>query len=129
METLDVVRSVRYDSAFTFLYSKRTGTPAAAMEEQVPEAVAKERFDRLLAQVQTIAAAQAKAYTGQTLPVLVEQVNVQDASLVSGRLSNNSIVHFPGNADMIGTFVDVTLEECKGFYYLGRKCEEKNPQE
>ena len=129
LETLDVVRSVRYDSAFTFLYSKRTGTPAAAMEEQVPEAVAKERFDRLLAQVQTIAAAQAKAYTGQTLPVLGEQVNVQDASLVSGRLSNNSIVHFPGNADMIGTFVDVTLEECKGFYYLGRKCEEKNPQE
>ncbi len=121
LETLDVVQKVRYDSAFTFLYSKRTGTPAAAMEEQVLESVAKERFDRLLKEVQKIAAKQAETYTGQTLPVLVEQVNTQDGSLVSGRLSNNSIVHFPGNADMVGTFVDVTLEECKGFYYMGRK--------
>ena len=46
-ETLDVVRNVRFDSAFTFIYSKRTGTPAAAMENQVPEDVVKERFDRL----------------------------------------------------------------------------------
>ena len=53
-ETLDVVRRVRYDSAFTFLYSKRTGTPAAVMEDQVPEEAAKERFSRLLDEVQTI---------------------------------------------------------------------------
>lgn len=55
-ETLDVVRRVRYDSAFTFIYSKRTGTPAAAMEDQVPEDVVKDRFDRLLKEVQDIAA-------------------------------------------------------------------------
>lgn len=53
-ETMDVVRKVRYDSAFTFIYSKRTGTPAAGMEDQIPEDVIKARFDRLLKEVQTI---------------------------------------------------------------------------
>ena len=118
-ETMDVVRKVRYDSAFTFIYSKRTGTPAAAKEEQVPEDVVKERFDRLLKEVQTIASEKAGAYTGQTLPVLVEEKNEQDASLVTGRLSNNSVVHFPGTEDLIGRIVDVKLVECRGFYYIG----------
>ena len=118
-ETMDVVRKVRYDSAFTFIYSKRTGTPAAAKEEQVPEDVVKERFDRLLKEVQTIASEKAGAYTGQTLPVLVEEKNEQDASLVTGRLSNNSVVHFPGTEDLVGKIVDVKLVECRGFYYIG----------
>ena len=118
-ETMNVVRKVRYDSAFTFIYSKRTGTPAAAKEEQVPEDVVKERFDRLLKEVQTIASEKAGAYTGQTLPVLVEEKNEQDASLVTGRLSNNSVVHFPGTEDLIGKIVDVKLVECRGFYYIG----------
>ncbi len=118
-ETMDVVRKVRYDSAFTFIFSKRTGTPAAAKEEQVPEDVVKERFDRLLKEVQTIASEKAGAYTGQTLPVLVEEKNEQDASLVTGRLSNNSVVHFPGTEDLIGKIVDVKLVECRGFYYIG----------
>lgn len=119
-ETMDVVRKVQYDSAFTFIYSKRTGTPAAAMEDQVPEDVVKERFDRLLKEVQKIAAKKAELLTGQTLPVLVEQINEQDENLVTGRLSNNSVVHLPGTADMIGTIQNVELLECKGFYYLGR---------
>ena len=119
-ETMDVVRRVRYDSAFTFIYSKRTGTPAATMDDQIPEEVIKERFDRLLHEVQTISAEKAGKLTGQTLPVLVEEVNGQDASLVTGKLTNNSTVHFPGTADMIGTIQNVVLEECKGFYYIGR---------
>ena len=118
-ETMDVVRKVRYDSAFTFIYSKRTGTPAAVMEDQIPEDVIKARFDRLLKEVQTISAEKAGALTGQTLPVLIEEKNEQDASLVTGRLSNNSVVHLPGTEDMIGKIVDVKLLECKGFYYMG----------
>lgn len=120
LETMDVVRRVRYDSAFTFLYSKRTGTPAASMEEQVPEQVAKERFDRLLKEVQKIGAEKAGALTGQTLPVLVEEVNEQDAGLVTGRLDNNSVVHLKGTKDMIGTIQNVELVSCKGFYYMGK---------
>lgn len=122
-ETMDVVRKVRYDSAFTFIYSKRTGTPAASMEEQVPEDVIKARFDRLLKEVQKISAEKAEALTGQTLPVLIEEQNEQDASLVTGRLSNNSVVHLPGTADMIGKILDVKLTECRGFYYLGERAD------
>ena len=118
-ETLDVVRKVRYDSAFTFIYSRRTGTPAAVMENQVPEDVVKDRFDRLLALVQQIGKERSARFLGQTLPVLVEQVNSQDASLVTGRLASNLVVHFPGDASLIGKTVDVTLEECRGFYYMG----------
>ena len=118
-ETLDVVRKVRYDSAFTFIYSKRTGTPAAAMEDQISEDVVKERFGRLLSLVQDISQEMSLRVEGQTLPVLVESVNEQDESLVTGRLSNNLLVHFPGTKDLIGTITDVYLKECKGFYYLG----------
>ena len=118
-ETLDVVRKVRYDSAFTFIYSKRTGTPAAKMDNQVPEEVVKPRFDRLLKEVQEISREESARLTGQTLPVLVEEINDHDASLVTGRLSNNLLVHFPGTADLIGKIVDVYLAECKGFYYMG----------
>ncbi len=118
-ETLDVVRRARYDSAFTFIYSKRTGTPAAVMEDQVPADVVKDRFDRLLAEVQTIATEQAARLTGQTLPVLAEGVNAHDASLLTGRLSNNSVVHFAADPCCIGQIVDVHLTECRGFYYIG----------
>ena len=124
-ETMDVVRKVRYDSAFTFIYSKRTGTPAAKMEDQVPEDVVKVRFDRLLKEVQEIAAEKSAVLTGQTLPVLIEEQNEQDASLVTGRLSNNSVVHLPGTADMIGKILDVKLTECRGFYYLGERADGK----
>lgn len=118
-ETLDVVKQVEYDNAFTFIYSKRTGTPAARMDNQVPEDVIKDRFDRLLAIVQENAAKKANLLTGKVLPVLVEQINEQDDKLVSGRLANNSLVHFPGDASMIGNICQVRLLECKGFYYLG----------
>ena len=118
-ETMDVVRKVRYDSAFTFIYSKRTGTPAAIMEDQVLEEIVKERFDRLLAEVQKISAEVCAIHSGTVQKVLVESVNAHDPSLVTGRLSNNILVHFPGNEELIGTLVDVRLNECKGFYYIG----------
>ena len=118
-ETIDVVKKVQYDNAFTFIYSKRTGTPAAAMENQVPEAEVKENFDRLLHVVQETAKERVQIYAGQTMEVLVEEINEHDASYVTGRLSNNTLVHFQGDASLIGKIVPVTLTECKGFYYMG----------
>ena len=118
-ETLDVVRKVRYDSAFTFIYSKRTGTPAAAMEDQIPADVVKDRFDRLLSEVQSIASEVCAVHEGKDTEVLVESVSDHDASMVTGRMSNNLLVHFKGTKEMIGTYVTVHLTECKGFYYLG----------
>ena len=119
-ETLDVVRKVRYDSAFTFIYSKRTGTPAAVMEDQIPEDVVKDRFNRLLHEVQTISAEQCAIHEGTVQTVLVECVNEHDNHLMTGRMSNNLLVHFPGDESLIGQLVDVHLDECKGFYYMGR---------
>lgn len=72
-ETLDVIKKAGYDSAFTFIYSKRTGTPAASMENQVPEEVVKERFERLLNTVQNTSAKKAAQYVGNTEYVLVEE--------------------------------------------------------
>ncbi len=118
-ETMNVVCKVGFDSAFTFLYSKRTGTPAASMEGQIPEETAKARFDRLLRKVQEIASKKAMQYEGTVQKVLVEHINEMDEKLVTGRMGNNSIVHFPGTADMIGKILDVYLKECKGFYYIG----------
>ena len=121
LETLDVVEKVRFDSAFTFLYSRRTGTPAASMEDQIPEEVMKDRFDRLLKRVQDIARECCARFQGQTKDVLVEQVNEQDPTLVTGRMDNNLLVHFPGEPSLIGRMVPVHLDSCRGFYYLGTR--------
>ncbi len=123
-ETLDVVRRVRYDSAFTFIYSKRTGTPAAAMGNQVDESVVKERFDRLLTLVQEISREECSRFEGRTMDVLVEGVNEQDEHLVTGRLGNNLLVHFPGTPADVGKILPVHLDICKGFYYMGSRVEE-----
>ena len=119
LETMDVVEKVGYDSAYTFIYSKRTGTPAAVMEDQISEAVVKDRFNRLLDRVQTIAANVCSRHENTIQDVLVEEVNHQDASLVTGRMSNNTVVHFKGDASLIGKVVPVHLLSCKGFYYMG----------
>jgi len=118
-ETLDVVRKVRYDSAFTFIYSKRSGTPAAVMEDQVPEDVVKDRFNRLLAEVQKISAEVCAVHQGTVQEVLVECRNDHDEHLMTGRMSNNLLVHFPGDESLIGKLVNVRLDECRGFYYIG----------
>ena len=120
-ETLDLVKKVRYDGAYTFIYSKRSGTPAAKMSDQVPGETIKKRFDALLSEVQEIAREEAKKRTGSVVSVLVEEVNAQDQTLVTGRLSENLLVHFPGDASLIGEIVSVKLNSCQGFYYFGER--------
>ena len=121
LETVDVVKKVRYDSAFTFIYSKRTGTPAAVMENQIPEDVVKDRFNRLLETVQTIGREMSARDTGKVMEVLVEEQNSQDKHLMTGRLSNNLLVHFEGDTSLIGQLCQIRLDECRGFYYMGTK--------
>ncbi len=122
LETLEVVRAAGYDSAFTFLYSQRTGTPAASWE-QVPEEIAHERFDRLLQVVQSIGRERSSRFEGQVLPVLVESENHQQKGLVTGRIPQNLVVHFPGGTDLIGQIVPVRLTTAQGFYYLGERAD------
>ena len=117
-ETLDVVKKGGYDTAFTFIYSKRTGTPAAAKEDQVPADVTKERFNRLLALVQEQGRIRSSRFAGTVQEVLVEEES-KEKGIFTGRTQYNLLVHFPADESLLGTYVNVKLEECKGFYYLG----------
>ena len=117
-DTLRLVKEVGYSSAFTFQYSKRTGTPAATFEDQVPEEVMTERFNRLLETVKESSGCN-DDLAGKTMDVLVEGKNEKLEGYLSGRLSNNMLVHFKGDEDLIGKIIDVHIDESKGFYYFG----------
>ena len=121
-ETMDLIKKVRFDSAFTFIFSPRKGTPAATMKDETPKEVVKERFSELLNEIQVIGREVAGGFTGTIKEVLVENVNEQDDTLVTGRMSNNTLVHFKGGKELVGTLVDVELTESKGFYYIGKAC-------
>ena len=117
-DTLSLVKEVGYSSAFTFQYSKRTGTPAATFEDQVPEEVMTERFNRLLETVKESSGCN-DDLAGKTMDVLVEGKNEKLEGYLSGRLSNNMLVHFKGDEDLIGKIIDVHIDESRGFYYFG----------
>lgn len=120
-ETLDVIRQARYSTAFTFIYSKRTGTPAATMENQVPEDVVKERFDRMLNVLNPIVHEVHEEQVGKTMPVFAEEVSKQDPAILTGRADNYMLVHFPGTQDLIGKTVPVKIKENKTFYLIGER--------
>ena len=120
LETLDVVNKVEFDSSYTFQYSKRTGTSAAAMENQVEQEVVQERFNRLLYTMKEVSTRNTSKLTGTTGKVLVEEINEKDPSLLTGRLSNNLLVHFPGDSSLRGKIVPVKLIKSQGFYYFGQ---------
>ena len=118
LETLDVVDKSDFDTAFTFIYSKRSGTPAAKMEDQVPEDVVKDRFDRLLSLVQEKGRMVSSRFQGTVQEVLVETES-KEKGIFTGRTQYNLLVHFPRTSDMLGKYIQVRLDTCKGFYYLG----------
>ena len=122
-ETLDVVEKSDFDTAFTFIYSKRSGTPAAKMEDQVPEDVVKDRFDRLLKLVQEKGREVSSRFQGEVQEVLVETES-KEKGIFTGRTQYNLLVHFPGTPDLLGKYVKVRLDTCKGFYYMGARVED-----
>ena len=89
------------------------------MPDQVPDDVVKDRFDRLLNVINEISREKTLLLEGTVQPVLVEEENSKIEGFVSGRLSNNSVVHFEGSTELIGSIVNVNLREAKGFYYMG----------
>ncbi|MCR5004334.1 MAG: tRNA (N6-isopentenyl adenosine(37)-C2)-methylthiotransferase MiaB [Clostridiales bacterium] len=115
-ETLDVVRKVGFDSAFTFIYSPRIGTPAAVME-QAPEEVTKPRFDRLLKVLEEVIEENNQKRLHQTYHVLAESVSKN--GMLTGRTETNQLVHFEAPECMIGQIVPVTLDESKIYYFIG----------
>ena len=119
MDTMAIVEEIGYTSAFTFVYSKRTGTPAATMENQVSEEVAKDRFNRLLALVNTKAEEALHAYVGQTVEVLLEEVSKSNSDVISGRTDTGILVNLPASKDMLGQYVQVHIKENKSHYLIG----------
>lgn len=122
-QTLEVVEKSCFDTAFTFIYSKRSGTPAAKMEDQVPEDVVKDRFDRLLSLVQEKGREASSRFEGTVQEILVEEESKEKGTF-TGRTEYNLLVHFSGCQDMLGKYVKVKLDTCKGFYYFGSLVEE-----
>ena len=117
-ETIDVVKKVRFNGAFTFIYSKRTGTPAAEMPNQVPEEEAKANFNRLLDAVNPIVYELNQKKVGNTYKILVDGVS-SDPLYVTGRTEDNTLVHFKGCKELIGEIVNVKITDCKTFYLIG----------
>ena len=112
-----MVREAQFDSAFTFQYSKRSGTPAAKWEV-VDEKIVAERFQRLLDTVRESSKEREGKDLGKVMEVLVEERNTE-TNMLTGRLENNILVHFEGGERLLGEIVPVKLEKSMGFYYYG----------
>ncbi|MFA9397161.1 MAG: tRNA (N6-isopentenyl adenosine(37)-C2)-methylthiotransferase MiaB [Clostridiaceae bacterium] len=120
-ETLSLLKEVEYDSAFTFLYSKRKGTPAYEIEEQISEEVKHERFNRLVDTINEISIRKNKEYQGKTLEVLVEGYSKNDDNILSGRSRGGKLVNFNGTADSIGKLVLVNVTKANSFSLFGEQ--------
>lgn len=111
LETLDLVKKAQFDSAFTFIYSKRKGTPAARMENQVEEEVKKERLTRLMQEQDSITKAINQRLKDKVVEVLVEGVSKANENRLSGRTRTMKLVNFEGPKDLIGKLVKVKITE------------------
>ena len=120
--TLEIARQVRYDSAFTFIYSPREGTPAAKFPDQIPDETAHERFDRLVDVMNTISLEKNQEYMGKTYDVLVEGISKNADDTYAGRTDGFKLVNFTSSKrpeEIIGTTVPVRITECKTFSLEG----------
>ncbi|WP_326909082.1 tRNA (N6-isopentenyl adenosine(37)-C2)-methylthiotransferase MiaB [Sedimentibacter sp. MB31-C6] len=118
-ETLDVVKKAEYDSAFTFLYSMREGTKAALMEDQIPDDIKHNRFDRLLEVLYPIVLAKNEGCIGKVYPVLVESISKTSDNFLTGRTEHFRLVHFKGSEDLIGQMVNIKITSAKTFHMEG----------
>ncbi len=114
-ETMDLIRRVEYDSAFTFMYSRRTGTPAAEYEEQVPEDVKNRRFKEVLGVLNPIAIRKNKSVKGQVFEVLVESYSKTNGTMLSGRSQYNHVINFEGDESLLGKIVKVKITDPRNF--------------
>lgn len=121
--TLDIVKKVRYDSAFTFLYSIRQGTPAAKMEDQIDRETKQDRFNRLLEKVNEISAEINQSYLSKVVEVLVEGPSKTNPNRLMGRTRENKLINFDGAENLIGELVQVQIIEARTFSLNGKVIE------
>lgn len=122
LDTLSLVREVEYDSAFTFIYSPRVGTPAAKYDNQIPENIKHERFDRLVEEVNRCSAKKNSEYLGRIVTVMVDGPSKNDAGAWSGRTDTFKLVNFTSEEPLTeGQMVSVRITETKTFSLDGEK--------
>lgn len=119
-ETMDLVRQVEFDNAFSFVYSKRPGTPAATMEDETPLEEKKERLARLNELLAHFSHEKNQAYLGRTEEVLVESVSKNNADFLMGRTLSNKTVIFAGDSSLIGQYVPVEITEAQSWILKGK---------
>ena len=122
-ETLSIAKEVEYDSAFTFIYSIRKGTPAEKFEDQIEESEKHRRFDLLVNAVNEISEKKNKAYQDRVEKVLVDGVSKNDKSTLTGRTDGFKLVNFAGKKELIGSIVDVKITDAKTFSLFGEVIE------
>jgi tRNA-2-methylthio-N6-dimethylallyladenosine synthase len=121
--TMDLIAEVGFDQSYSFIYSRRPGTPAASLPDDVPHAVKQARLERLQARVDGQALAISRAMVGSRQRVLVERPSKKDARQLAGRTENNRWVNFDGPSSLIGRFVDVVVTEALPNSLRGRLAE------
>ncbi|MDW8801937.1 tRNA (N6-isopentenyl adenosine(37)-C2)-methylthiotransferase MiaB [Clostridium sp. A1-XYC3] len=120
-ETLSLAREVQYDSAFTFIYSRRKGTPADEMEDQIDDAVKHDRFNRLVEVINGSAAKKNKEYEGRIEEVLIEGLSKNDETKLMGRTRTGKLVNFAGDGSNIGKLVNVKITKANSFSLIGEQ--------
>ena len=118
-DTLEVMRACKFDSAFSFIYSIRTGTPAATMENQIPDEIKHDRLNRLLDVLRDISFGLNSKYEGRVLPVLVEEPSKNNSDRLSGRTETGKLVNFEGSFENIGKIVNVKITKAGSFSLTG----------
>ncbi len=120
MSTLELVNKAEYDSAFTFIYSVRKGTPAEKYEDQVPEEIKHERFNRLVDAIHVIQERKSLEYQDKILPVLIEGLSKTDSTMLTGRTESNKVVDLPADPSLIGQIVPVKIVKAQTFSLYGQ---------
>lgn len=121
LETLSLVKEVEFDSAFTFIYSKRKGTPAFSLGEQITDEVKHERFNRLVEVVNYCSRKKNQEYEGKTVEVLVEGLSKNDENKIMGRTRSGKLVNFPGTPGDVGNLINVKIVKANSFSLLGEE--------
>lgn len=121
-DTLDVVKKVNFEQVFMFIYSKRVGTVADKMENQIPEDIKHKRFDRLKELVEKQIEVQNKSYIGKYVDVLVEGTSKNNKNILTGRTESNKVVNFEGNKDLIGKVIKLKIVS-EHMWYLKGVCD------
>ena len=120
-DTLDVVKKVKFEQVFMFIYSRRVGTPGDKMENQIPEEIKHKRFDKLKQLVESQIAQRNQEYIGSTQKILVEGKSKNNQEMLTGRTDSNKVVIFEGSKDLIGSIINIKIISEHMWYLKGEK--------